>query len=61
MTVLNKRLIIFDFDDILDDTRQNIVKTMQMSREEQENASATFVINRIEDIVEISLLACKNK
>ena len=54
------KLIIFDFDGTLGDTRRNIVTTMQMTIKEMQlwkelqEAGADFIIDIMEELIEIA-------
>ena len=53
------KLIIFDFDGTLGDTRRNIVTTMQMAIKEMQlpertEAGADYIIDRMEELIDIN-------
>ena len=56
---MSKKLIIFDFDGTLGDTRRNIVTTMQMAIKEMQlpertEAGADYIIDRMEELIDIN-------
>ena len=53
MRNMSIKLIIFDFDGTLGDTRRNIVTTMQMAIKELKEAGADFIIDRMEELIRI--------